>query len=96
MHWKDFHPPPPNHSCTTPLQAMSTSISQNMWTSNPGYLARDGVKMTSNFKKDFTYDQEEVCVTVCECEGEGEKAQLEPVGAGMQAGFALRDEMMRW
>jgi hypothetical protein len=39
---------------------MNTSISKSMWTSNPGYVVRDGTRMASHFKKEFTYDQEEV------------------------------------
>lgn len=39
---------------------MNTSISKSMWTSNPGYIVRDGARMASAFKKDFVYDEEEV------------------------------------
>jgi hypothetical protein len=42
------------------MQAMNTSISRSMWTANPGYIVRDGTRMASHFKKEFTYDQEEV------------------------------------
>jgi hypothetical protein len=31
-----------------------------MWTSNPGYIVRDGPKMASTTHKDFVYDDEEV------------------------------------
>ncbi len=43
-----------------PIQMMNNSISKHMWTSNPGYLVRDGSHMTSRFKQDFVYDEEEV------------------------------------
>ena len=38
------------------------SRSKNMWTSNPGYIVRDGPRMASTTHRDFVYDQEEVCV----------------------------------
>ena len=31
-----------------------------MWTSNPGYIVRDGARMASTSQRDFVYDQEEV------------------------------------
>lgn len=43
-----------------PILNMATTISKSMWSSNPGYIVRDGAHMTSAFKTDFTYDQEEV------------------------------------
>ena len=41
------------------------SRSKNMWTSNPGYIVRDGPRMASTTHRDFVYDQEEVCMCVC-------------------------------
>eukprot|EP00195_Chlamydomonas_chlamydogama_P006944 CAMPEP_0202890078 /NCGR_PEP_ID=MMETSP1392-20130828/594_1 /ASSEMBLY_ACC=CAM_ASM_000868 /TAXON_ID=225041 /ORGANISM="Chlamydomonas chlamydogama, Strain SAG 11-48b" /LENGTH=146 /DNA_ID=CAMNT_0049573569 /DNA_START=207 /DNA_END=650 /DNA_ORIENTATION=+ len=45
---------------TDPEQSLSLTISKNMWTSNPGYIVRDGARMTSTSKQDFVYDEEEV------------------------------------
>eukprot|EP00967_Tisochrysis_lutea_P147569 scaffold280646_cov18-Tisochrysis_lutea.AAC.1 len=47
-----------------PIQAMNSSISRSMWTSNPGYLERNGAQLASTFKKDFVYDQDEASVVV--------------------------------
>lgn len=43
-----------------PEQLMATTISKNMWTSNPGYIPRDGARITSTFKQDYVWDQDEV------------------------------------
>lgn len=43
-----------------PEQAMSMSISKNMWTANPGYLVRDGARTASVTKKDYVWDQDEI------------------------------------
>lgn len=43
-----------------PEQSIALTTSKNMWTSNPGYIVRDGARMASTTHKDFVYDQEEV------------------------------------
>lgn len=43
-----------------PEQSMHLSISKNMWTSNPGYIVRDGPHMASTMKQDYVWDQEEI------------------------------------
>lgn len=40
--------------------SLGASLSRNMWTSNPGYVARDGARMASTAHQDFTYDEDEV------------------------------------
>src|SRR3569833_2132638 len=61
----------PIHVQTTrldPEQSMATTISKNLWPSNPGYIIRDGQKLVSTMKRDFIWDEEEVsCVNPSKC-----------------------------
>lgn len=43
-----------------PEQRMASTISKNIWKSNPGYIQRDGLHQTSAMKQDFVWDQEEI------------------------------------
>ena len=43
-----------------PEVAMGTILSKNMWTSNPGYVIRDGSHMASSAHQDYVWDQEAV------------------------------------
>lgn len=50
--------------------AMATSISKSMWTSNPGYVLRDGPSMTSSTHQAYAYDTEAVSASM-RCWGSG-------------------------
>lgn len=43
-----------------PEQCMADSLSRNMWTSNPGYIIRNGTTLTSLTKSDYDWKQEEI------------------------------------
>eukprot|EP00775_Hariotina_reticulata_P011659 gene11659-11802_t len=43
-----------------PELCLATSMSKNMWTSNPGYVLRDGPHMTSATHQDFAWDEQAV------------------------------------
>ncbi|KAF6259233.1 flagellar associated protein [Scenedesmus sp. NREL 46B-D3] len=40
--------------------SVATTMSKNMWTSNPGYVLRDGAHMASSTHKDFVWDEDAV------------------------------------
>jgi hypothetical protein len=43
-----------------PDVAMGDILSRNMWTSNPGYVAREGSSMRGTTHKDYQWDAEAV------------------------------------
>lgn len=43
-----------------PVESMTLATSKSMWTSNPGYIVRDGSKLASVSQQDFVYNQEEI------------------------------------
>mmetsp|Transcript_34169 Transcript_34169/g.61620 ORF Transcript_34169/g.61620 Transcript_34169/m.61620 type:complete len:157 (-) Transcript_34169:369-839(-) len=43
-----------------PEQAISLTMSRNMWTSNPGYIVHNGPTMCSTMKRDYAYDTDEI------------------------------------
>jgi hypothetical protein len=40
--------------------SVATTMSKNMWTSNPGYVLRDGAHMASSMHKDYVWDEDAV------------------------------------
>lgn len=43
-----------------PELSTGAMLSRSQWISNPGWIPRDGVRQASSFKKDFTWDMEEL------------------------------------
>jgi hypothetical protein len=86
-------PPPANHKTmrqtvglpayatqrpTDPDVAMGDILSRNMWTSNPGYVAREGSSMQGSTHRDYQWDAEAVS-------GGPWQLLLWVAGAGVQA-----------
>jgi hypothetical protein len=40
--------------------SVATTMSKNMWTSNPGYVLRDGAHMASSMHRDYVWDEDAV------------------------------------
>lgn len=43
--------------------SMATTMSKSMWTSNPGYIMRDGAHMASSTHQDYVWDEQAVSIT---------------------------------
>ncbi len=43
-----------------PELALGTSLSKHLWTSNPGYVLREGARMASSAHQDYVWRDEEV------------------------------------
>ena len=78
----------PEHITTLkqdPEQLLSLSISKNMWTSNPGYIVRNGPTLCSHMKSEFVYDEDEVSEQAGR-QARGQRGRCGSSGAPLQAG----------
>ena len=53
----------PDHVATLaldPAQTLANTISKSMWTSNPGYIVRDGPRLSSVGQSDYVWDEEAI------------------------------------